>query len=352
MNLKVLAVLIRKDVTLFFKNRFFALISGLALFFYVAVYFLLPQTVDETLELAWYGPELPILFNSDVRDEGLRLHTYESEAALREAVEAGDEQVGVALPADFVQQLATGEKPQAVIYFKSDLPDEYRSAYELLLEELGYMFAGIPLHLEVEEVLLGPDMAGQQAPPRQRMLPLFAVFILMVETWGLAALISSEVENGTLRALLVTPLTVPGLFLSKGTTGVLMAFVQVLFLLGITGGLRNEPLLVVAALLLGSLLVTGIGFLIASVARDMMSVLAWGMLAVIVLAIPSFNILLPGLTTGWVKAIPSYYLVDTIYRTINFGAGWRELSAGLLALLAFAAAFFGLGVFAFERRLR
>jgi ABC-2 type transport system permease protein len=142
------------------------------------------------------------------------------------------------------------------------------------------------------------------------------------------------------------------LFLAKGITGVTLAFVQVMFLLVITGGLRNEPLLQITALALGSLMVTGISFLIASVGRDMMSVMGWGMLAMIVLAIPSFNILLPGLASNWIKIIPSYYLVDLLHQVMNFGAGWGLMTNHLLALLAFGLAFVGLGVMAMQRRLR
>jgi ABC-2 type transport system permease protein len=217
---------------------------------------------------------------------------------------------------------------------------------------LGYFLAGQPLNVESEEIVLGPDMAGRQVPPRQRMLPVLAVFILMIESWGLASLISTEVETGTLRALLVTPLKVEGLFLSKGITGVLMSFGQVLLLLGITGGLAREPLLVLTGLLLGGLLVTGLSFLIASLARDMMSVMAWGMLVMVVLAIPAFNVLLPGLASNWIKVIPSYYFVDTIYRVINFNAGWSQVNASLMALLAMAVAFFGLGVLSLGRKLQ
>ena len=42
------------------------------------------------------------------------------------------------------------------------------------------------------------------------------------------------------------------------------------------GGLAEGPAIIILALLLAALLVTGVGFLIASLARDMMSVLAWG----------------------------------------------------------------------------
>jgi ABC-2 type transport system permease protein len=312
----------------------------------------LPSTVDETLAMGWYGPALPDALTSEMRDGGLVIQNFASDAELQAAVLAGDQPVGIALPENFFEALAAGQKPRMSIYYQSAMPDEYRQAYTLLMEELGYMLAGQSLNLEADEVLLGQDMAGRQIAPRQRMLPLLAVFILAIETMALSTLFTAEVETGTLRALLVTPLRLGGLFLSKGITAVTLVFSQVLLLLLVTGGLRREPLLLLVTMLLGSLLITGISFLISSVGRDMMSVMGWGMLALIVLAIPSFNILLPGLTTGWIKALPSYYLVDTVYRVINFEAGWSDVAGNLLALLLFSVAFIGLGIYAMSRRLR
>jgi ABC-2 type transport system permease protein len=351
-NLGLLYTLVMKDVVLYFKNRFFAFITVVGLVMYIAIFYLLPASVDETIILGWHGP-LPMEAALDeLAAEGLVVNRYDSIDTLRQAVLGGDEMVGIALPEDFARQLRAGERPQVAIYYKSDLPDEYRDAYTLMMTELGYSFAGMELPIEVDEIVLGPDMVGQQVPPRERMLPLLAVFILMMETWSLASLIGIELDTGTLRAMLVTPLTIGGLFVSKGVTGVLMAFIQVLILVGVTGGLQNETLLILFALLLGALMVTGISFLIGSVARDMMSVMAWGMLVLIVMAIPAFNLLLPGLTTGWIRVIPSYYLIDTMHRVMNFGMGWSEAAGNLLALLAFAVVSFGVGVMVLWRKLR
>jgi ABC-2 type transport system permease protein len=352
MNLRMLAALVYKDLTLYFKNRFYAFVTPLGLIAYLAIYFFLPNTVDETIQLGWYGPQFPEAVLGDLNTEGLILQAYPSEEALQQAVLDGDEMFGVALPPDFFQKLASGEKPQAVVYFESTLPGEYQDAYALLLEEFGYALAGQTLNLEVEEVVLGPDMVGQQVSPRRRFLPILAVLILMIETLGLASLISAEVETGTVRALLVTPLRVEGLFASKGVTGVLLAFVQLMLLFTITRGLQNEPFLVIVILLLGSVLVTGLSFWVASMGRDMMSVMGWGIMAMIILAIPAFNILLPGLTSRWIEIIPSYYMVDPIYRIINFEAGWEQVGSSLLVLLAFAVGFFGLGVVSLRRKLQ
>jgi ABC-2 type transport system permease protein len=68
--------------------------------------------------------------------------------------------------------------------------------------------------------------------------------------------------------------------------------------------------------------------------KDMLSVMAWGILAMILLGIPSFGVIFPGTMTGWAKLIPSYYLADTVHQVVNFGAGWSQVSNNLLLLLA------------------
>jgi ABC-2 type transport system permease protein len=351
MKLSVIAALIRKDFTLYFKNTLFAFLTILMLVFYAVIFFLLPNQVDETIELGWVGPTLPGTFMEDLEAEGLILRMFASEADLQAAIQAGDEQIGVALPEDFVQQIRSGAKPRARVYIQSEVPEEFRDIYSLVIEEMSYFFSGQTLNIEAEEIVMGPDMAGQQIPPRQRIVPLLAVFLLMVEMMGLASLLTGEIETGTLQALMVTPLTTVGLFISKGIAGVLLVFFQVALIMLITGGFRNEPLLLIVALLIGALMVTGTAFLISAVSRDMLTVIAWGMLAMFLMAVPSLNILMPGLTTQWVRLIPSYYLIDPIYRIINFGAGPADVAVQLLILLAFSIILYGLGIWSVRRRL-
>jgi ABC-type multidrug transport system permease subunit len=179
-----------------------------------------------------------------------------------------------------------------------------------------------------------------------------AVFIIMLETMGLAGLISEEVEGRTIQALLVTPMNVTGLFLAKGTVGVTLAFGQAMLFMAIVGGFSQQPLVVMVALLLGAILATGIGFLMASLSKSLMSVFAYGMVALIVLIIPAFGILFPGTVSGWAQAIPSYYLVDTVHLAANFGFGWVEVWDNLLILLGFDVAIFGLGIWALRRKMR
>lgn len=352
MNGRIIRALIQKDIQVFFSNQFFALVTGLALVAYAGIYFLMPATVDETVEMAIFAPSLPQLFAETLEDDGVILSNMESKAALETAVTDNDFAVGVVLPDDLNQKLAAGEQGQIELYFSPQFPEELKEAYVIFFEEVGYLLGGQALNIVAHEEVLGVDRAGNQIPQREKMLPLFAVLILTVETLGLASLISSEIEAGTLQALLITPMRMEGLFVAKGTVGVGLAFFQAVALMAVTGGLSQQPLLIIVALLLGSLLVTGLGFLLASVSTDIMSVMAWGVPVILLLSLPAISLLLPGLTTNWVEAIPSYYLIDTVYQAANFNVGWSESGSNLLILAVFSLAFMGLGIVVLRRKFR
>ncbi len=352
MNTRILRALVAKDVVLFFRNRFFAFITVAVLFAWAAVYYVMPSTVTETLEVGLVAPALPTAFESLLQEEGLELQPMESEEALRQAILADDLMVGVVLADDFVPRLLAGQKGQVTLLFSSQFPEDMRNTYSLLMEEFAFRFSGQRLGVDVSQEILGPDTAGSPIPLRQRMRPLLAVFTIMIETMGLASLLSSEIEADTLRALVVTGMRIHELFTAKGITGVAMTFVQAAFLMAVMGGLGHQPVLILIALLLGSIVVTGLGFLIGSVGRDLMSVMAWGILSVLILSIPAFGVMFPGTVSNWVKVLPSYYLVEAVHQASSLGAGWGDLWSHLLILAAFGLGFLALGTIVLKRRMR
>ena len=351
MNASIIGTLAVKDLSLYFRNRLFAVITVIGLIAYIVIYMIMPATIDETLELGLYGSEIPSAFEL-ARQEGLTLTTFESEAALRNAVTDGSVPAGIALPGDLLEELAAGARPNVTVYFAPDTPDELKSPIEILTKELFYLEAGRQLNVEVTTEMLGRDMVGEQVPPRDRIVPLFAMLLLLVETFGMASLISEEVERGTIRALLVTPLTIADLFIAKGIVGVVLAFGQAALFVAIVGGLNSQPILILTALLLGALMVTGIGFLLASLSEDLMSVLAWGIVLLVALSLPSVGILFPGTLTNWIEFIPSFYLVDTLHQTANLGAGWGEAWRSLSVLLVFNVVVFVGGILALRRKFK
>lgn len=352
MNGRIILALIQKDIQIFFSNQFFALITVLALVAYAGVYFAMPATVDETVEIAIVGSNLPTQLTDSFAEAGVVLKNMETKASLETAVTDNEYAVGVVLPSDLMQTLGAGETGQIELYFSPEFPEELKEAYIVFFEEIGYNLGGQPLNIVTHQEVLGVDRVGEQIPQRDKMLPLFAVLILAMETLGLASLISSEIEAGTLRALLITPMRMEGLFVAKGAVGIGLAFLQSVILLAVTGGLSHQALLIIVALLLGSMLVTGIGFLLASVSTDIMSVMAWGVPTILLLSLPAVGLLLPGLITNWVKVLPTYYLIDTVYQAAVLNAGWAETGSNLLILLAFALAFMGLGIVVLRRKFQ
>jgi ABC-2 type transport system permease protein len=350
MNSHMIGALLRKDLKLFFSNRFFALVTVLGLIAYGAIYFLMPADVDDTLTIALHAPDLPAPLRDQFAEGGVVLVDMATAEGVRTAVEAGEYPIGVVLPETFTADLSAGRPSRAQLILSADFPPEFQEAYSALFQEIGYQMSGQTLLLEVSQEMLGEDRVGTPIATRDRMLPLFAIFILMTETLGLASLIASEVTSGTIRALLITPLTVGGLFVAKAIFGVGLAFGQAALLMAVTGGLSQAPALMLLTLLLGSLLVTGLGFLIASVSRDLMSVMGWGMLAMVLFAVPTFTVLLPGLVTGWVAYIPSYHLVQPLYLLLNYNVGWGEIANHLAVLLATAVVTLVLGMAILQRR--
>ena len=351
MNRRIIGALVKKDIKLFFRNRFFAFITVLALVSYIAIYFAMPDTVDEDLSIAIYAPILPPVVEQ-MDGEGILLIRLDTEDAVKEVVSNGDYIAGIVIPDDVVDAVTTGAKVNVDLYFASDTAVEIKDAITILLREIFYLQSGQILPVEITEEILGRDMAGMQIPYGDRMLPLFAVFIVLMEMLGLASLISEEVEARTVQALLITPMSVAGFFTAKGITGVLLAFSQAVLFMAATGGLSQEPILILVTFLLGAIFITGVGFIIASLGKDMLTVMGWGFPVLIILMVPAFGVIFPGSITDWAKIVPSYYMVDTVHLAANYGVGWSELWDNILILLGFDVLFAGAGILALRRKLR
>lgn len=350
MNARIIKALLKKDIALFMSNRFYMLITVVGLIFYIGAYFVMPSKVDEKLSLAMYAPVVPPAFTRLTNQEGAEIEFFSSEEVLKQAVFDGKYQAAIALPADVMDVWATGGKPEITVYYASTAPPEVSAAIVALVKELSYAQTGQALNFDTTEEILGPDMLGGQIALRDRMRPLLAVFILLVEVLTLASLISVEIEQDTARALLVTPMRTSDLFIAKGVLGVVLALGQAILFMALVGGFSHQPLIIMTTLIIGSVMVVGTGFLLASLARDVMAVTGWGMLILILFAIPGFGTAIPGLLSEWARVIPSYYLTDTVSRVANYGAGWGDVGTNLAILASFTAAVIWVGMATLRRR--
>ena len=211
--------------------------------------------------------------------------------------------------------------------------------------------SGFKIEIDKEEIVQGPDMGGKQIPHRKRMIPLFALMLILTGTLGLANLITSELEKETIHALSVTPMKVVDLFAGKGITGILLTFSQAILLIAIAGGLRQNVFLIITSLLLGSMMVTGLAFLIASISKNMMTVVGWGTLLFVAFLIPGFAVIFLGPVSGWIKVIPSFFLVDILHRAVNFNIDWGGNLNSIMFLIGFNIVFAFLGIITLKRKV-
>lgn len=337
----IVGAIIAKDFRLFTRDRFFLWISIIGLIFYVALFWLLPDTVDETLKIGvtGFGSEANLGEISE-SDQGLELVPYADESALRAAVEEGDEViVGLALPTHI-------SDPVITVYIGSGVPESVSGAVEGMATELAYAAAGVPSPVSgstSEVIILGEDRAGNQVSLQDRFKPLLAFFVLMIESMALATLVASEIQAKTVKAVSVTPATISDFLTAKTVFGTLLAFTQAVILMIAIRSLGAGPLILITAVLLGSVLVTGFGLLAGSIGKDYVGIIFWSMAFLIPMMIPALAFMFPGTTAGWIQAMPSYGLARVMVDVSNYGAGWAEVAPflGLLALWALASLFAG-----------
>ena len=350
MKWRIIDAIVLKDLFLYFRNRFIAVITVLGIVAFLVLYFVMPGATSVT-EVGLYAPVVPSAF-AEEESKYIDFVMIDSEVALREAVAGGEYYVGIALPADIMEKFDRGEKPDVKVYFSQETTDEMQELYRLFIQELAFKQTGQFASFNETQIVLGTNLLGQDIPLRERMRPLFAVMLLMMEMFGLANLITVEVERRTVHSLLATPMRVRELFAAKGITGIILSFIPAVLFMALVGGMNSQPLVILTSMLLGAVMVTGISFLIAFLSKDFMSILGWVLVGLIIMAVPAVGIMMPGTITGWAKVIPSYYLVLPVHQAAHYGSGWGDVWQYLLALVGFDLAFISLGIIALRRKFQ
>jgi len=346
----------RKDFTLFFRDPLFIFFTILSIVTFGTLYLVLPKNVNESITMgvraADVRPALELLAAEE--EEGLALQWFDDSADLRAAVENRDLDVGVDFQEGFVADVMTGQKTTVTVYVLPNLPQSIINAMSSMVREIAYALAGYQLPVsepDGEIVVLGEDRAGDQVPFRDRIRPLYAFMILIMEAIALGALISSEVQERTVTAILSTPARVGNIITAKIVLGTLIAFGEAVIVMIVIGAFGNSPGIVLTALFLGAVMVTGVAMIAGSGGRDLMGTMLFGMLFLIPLAIPAFSVLFPGTPALWVQYLPSYGIVHVILGATVLGTGWAESARYLLVLAGWGAVFAAVGTLILKRRV-
>lgn len=346
--------LVKKDVLLFFRNPLYAAITGLMVVIYIAMYFLMPSSVNEEFELAIFLPDADSSFIDELLSLESEVVIFDTEDEMIAAVDEGEYMAGIAFEPNALGDMLAGDNTNMKIYIQPGLSPELTQfisdEFSFGLNNLAYMARGDGLDIQENQFTLGPDV-GEKVPLRDRMLAVLLVMVLVIEVMGLANLITEERVSGTATAVLSTPLSLGGFFTAKTIMGIGLAFIETVLLVAVVGKLFTAPLIMLVILFIGGMLATGMAFLIASVARDMMSVFGWSVVAIFILYIPAFTILFPPLAATWVSQIPTYPLINALNQVMNFDAGWSTVGAPLAIVTVWSVAILGLGMAILGRKL-
>lgn len=353
MNPRAISAIVRKDLVAFSRDRFFVLITFLALIAYAVVFWLLPSDVDETFTLGVADRDGAAVAALQPIGIGLEVTAFEDRDALVEAVDDGDVGAGLVFPDGFADDLAAGDAAAAEVLITAGLPEEFRHLAAGLVDQVAFALTGTePAVSPIGGItVLGEDRAGDQVSLQEEMRPLFAFFVLMVETLALASLVAAEIQNRTVTAVLITPATARDFLAAKGLLGTSLAFGEAVLLMALIRGFSREPAVLLVALLLGAILVTGLGMVAGSFGKDFIGVLFWSVAFMLPLLVPAFAVLFPGSESWWVTLLPSWGLVDAIVGITTEGASWSGVAPSLLLLAAWGAACFTAGSIVLRRRV-
>jgi len=380
----IILSIVAKDLREFSRDRLWMVMTPLTMLIVVAAVWLLPDTVDETITVGVYPPELAVLLEQVVDSaatsgamsgatsgamSGLEVITFTGKYALAAAVtgedraaDSPDIQLGIALPDDFAAAVLTGAPTTVSIYTGDGVPEGMTNALSGAIREAAYALQALaigkrPLDAlpvtapDLQTVVLGEDRAGNQVPLRDQMRPMLAIMILLVEALALAGLVAVEIERRTVTAVLVTPARTNDLLAAKGITGAILALSQVLFFLLVTGSFAGNWPLVATLMLLAAVMMTAVGLIAGSAGRDFMGTLFFGMAFIIPLWIPAIAVLFPGSTALWVKLLPSYGVIAAMTGVFGYGHGWGEVAPYIGAVLLWDAALLGTALVVLRRKV-
>ncbi len=276
-----------------------------------------------------------------------------SDEELNRAIIAGRARVGIKIPPDYSRNLLAGNTAQVLILIDgsdSTVAGEmsnvanaiaYQESFDrLLLSEDGR----IALPVEVRrKILFNPDSRSANF-----FIPGLIVVLLQMMTVLLTAFaIVRERERGTIEQLLMTPVRPLGLMVGKMVPYAVVAFAELLVVIGIMRWLFQVPIKGSLALLLlitlpFILTMLGLGLLISTRASSQQEAIQL-----------TFGTLLPSIfLSGYIfpidsmptffqwmsKVIPATYLIEITRGIILRGAGLVDIWGDALVLL-------GMGVF-------
>jgi ABC-2 type transport system permease protein len=332
MNLRRIVVLLRKDFTYGSKSFIFvfAVVMPLVLSLVVALIFGDLFAGKPKLGIADEGSSEIVPLATAV--DGLVVKEYDSQVALKQAVEAGAVDAGVILPQDFDRLVKAGQKATLTAYVWGESLLKNRAFVGVTVAYLIRELTGLDSPLEIDTDLVGD---GESIPWQQRLLP----FIVLMATLLGGSMVPStslveERQKRTLKALISTPTTLGDVFAAKGLLGILLSYYGAIVVLLLNGGLGPQPVLLLGVLALGTIMASAFGLLLGAFIKDVDTLFAVIKGTGLLLYAPAIVYLFPTIPQWIGRIFPTYYLIAPVIEISQQGATWSDVALDIFILTA------------------
>ena len=285
-------------------------------------------------------------------------HAISDERDLTAALERGSVKLALVIPRSFGRSVARG-KPAAVQII---VDGTFSNTAQIVA---GYADAIVQSASPPARTLLRPQVRVWYNPEMRSVnyvVPgLFGVILLAFPPLLTALGVVREKESGSIQQIFASPLTRAEFIAGKLVPYGVIAFAQVLLVVGF--GLawfevpfRGELALLLAVSLIYVFCTVGLGLLVSTLTRKQVVAM---LLALVLTLMPSFlfsGFLFPVFTMPYVlqlyaAAFPGQYFVEVSRDIVMKGAGLREVWFNAAALLGYTFAVFGLAVWRFRKKV-
>ncbi|MCA9955143.1 MAG: ABC transporter permease [Ardenticatenaceae bacterium] len=264
--------------------------------------------------------------------DSIIVNAYESDAALREAVQSGAVDLGLTLPANFDTAVQTGESVEIEAYIWGESLMQDRAILGTSIAVWIRTIAGQEKPVEIVTTTLGDETA---VPWEVRLLPFVVLITIMIG--GIMVPATSLVEEKmkrTLTAVTTTPTSLGEVYTAKALLGIILGVVMGVVILTLNRAFGSQPLLLMGLLALGGTMASIFGILLGILIKDINSLFATIKGIGILLYAPAIVYLFPTLPQWVARIFPTYYIIGPIMDVTQKGATFGDVAPEVAILLA------------------
>lgn len=270
--------------------------------------------------------------------DGLEVSFVDDAATLRAMVEAHDLDGGLVLPAGFDEQVRAGVRPDLQLFVSGQSLASDRIVLAVTALDLVRGVEGSIPPVDVEVVSFGEDLL----PIPLRLVPAIVMYAFVVAAVFLPSFsLADEREKGTVRALAVSPARLSEVVMAKGILGFLLAIPMAIFTLWLNGVLDVDPVPLLAALVVGGVMMVEVGLIYGTASKDVSGVFTLIKGTAILLLGPTIFYIFPDWPQWIARIFPTYWVINPIFEVTVDGAGLGDVAGellvgiGVIVLLAF-----------------